>query len=99
MMQTDRDSSRPGSSDGLSTGDRASHRASHPEGEEVARTAGIAFSDPTLLRRALTHRSYINEHPNAVEDNERLEFLGDACLDMTSAAYLFQRFRSWTRAS
>ena len=50
------------------------------------------FRDTALLQRALTHRSYINEHPSAVEDNERLEFLGDACLDMTSAAYLYQRF-------
>ncbi len=58
----------------------------------LARQAGIAFTDPALLQRALTHRSYINEHPAAVEDNERLEFLGDACLDMTSAAWLYQRF-------
>jgi ribonuclease-3 len=60
--------------------------------EELAREAGVAFADPALLQRALTHRSYINEHPSAVEDNERLEFLGDACLDMTSAAWLYQRF-------
>jgi ribonuclease-3 len=60
--------------------------------DELARQAGVAFSDPALLQRALTHRSYINEHPSAVEDNERLEFLGDACLDMTSAAWLYQRF-------
>ena len=40
----------------------------------------------------MTHRSYINEHPSAMEDNERLEFLGDACLDMTSASWLYQRF-------
>jgi ribonuclease-3 len=60
--------------------------------EELARKAGVAFADPALLNRALTHRSFINEHPSAVEDNERLEFLGDACLDMTSAAWLYQRF-------
>ena len=60
--------------------------------DELARGAGVAFADPALLQRALTHRSYINEHPSAVEDNERLEFLGDACLDMTSAAWLYQRF-------
>jgi ribonuclease-3 len=67
-------------------------RASHPAGDQLAREAGIVFRDTALLQRALTHRSYINEHPSAVEDNERLEFLGDACLDMTSAAYLYQRF-------
>ena len=60
--------------------------------DDLAREAGVAFADPALLQRALTHRSYINEHPSAVEDNERLEFLGDACLDMTSAAWLYQRF-------
>jgi ribonuclease-3 len=60
--------------------------------DELAREAGVAVADPALLQRALTHRSYINEHPSAVEDNERLEFLGDACLDMTSAAWLYQRF-------
>ena len=60
--------------------------------DQLARQAGIAFSDPALLQRAMTHRSYINEHPAALEDNERLEFLGDACLDMTSAAWLYQRF-------
>jgi len=60
--------------------------------EQLARQAGVDFVDPALLQRALTHRSYVNEHPDALEDNERLEFLGDACLDMTSAAWLYQRF-------
>jgi ribonuclease III len=57
-----------------------------------ARQAGLVFSDPGLLRRALTHRSYINEHPDVPEDNERLEFLGDAALDLLSAAWLYRRF-------
>lgn len=60
--------------------------------EDLARNAGIDFADPALLRRALTHRSYVNEHSEALEDNERLEFLGDACLDMASAAWLYARF-------
>ncbi len=60
--------------------------------DSLAREAGAVFRDPALLRRALTHRSYINEHPDAVEDNERLEFLGDACLDMISAAWLYRHF-------
>ncbi len=50
-----------------------------------------AFRDPSLLRRAFTHRSYINEHPEAFEDNERLEFLGDAVLDFVTASYLYNR--------
>ncbi len=50
------------------------------------------FKDASLLRRALTHRSYINEHAGAGEDNERLEFLGDAVLDFLSGSYLYRRF-------
>ena len=40
----------------------------------------------------LTHRSYINEHPEALEDNERLEFLGDAVLDFVAGAWLYNHF-------
>jgi len=54
---------------------------------------GLTFRDKTLLLRALTHRSYINENPYApLEDNERLEFLGDAVLDFVTAEYLYHRF-------
>lgn len=54
---------------------------------------GVEFTDYALLRRALTHRSYINENPNEEQmDNERLEFLGDAVLDFVVAAYLYRRF-------
>ena len=60
--------------------------------EEFAEQAGVAFKDSGLLRRALTHRSFINEHPEALEDNERLEFLGDAALDFLTAAWLYSRF-------
>jgi len=51
------------------------------------------FRDPSLLARALTHRSYLNEHPEvALGDNERLEFLGDAVLDFVVGAWLYNRF-------
>jgi ribonuclease-3 len=54
---------------------------------------GIGFNDYSLLLRALTHRSYLNENPGeTLEDNERLEFLGDAVLDFVVAAYLYHRF-------
>lgn len=53
---------------------------------------GIQFKDPSLLMRALTHRSYFNEHPEVMEDNERLEFLGDAVLDFLIASWLYHRF-------
>ena len=55
--------------------------------------AGVHFHDNTLLHRALTHRSYLNEHPEeALEDNERLEFLGDAVLSIITARYLYNHY-------
>jgi ribonuclease-3 len=59
---------------------------------ELAQRLGLQFSDYLLLSRALTHRSYLNEHPEAIEDNERLEFLGDAILDFLVGAWLYNRF-------
>ena len=54
---------------------------------------GFQFQDKSLLQRALIHRSYLNEHPEfPLEDNERLEFLGDAVLDFVTGAYLYHRF-------
>lgn len=54
---------------------------------------GLQFHDTKLLSRSLTHPSYVNEHPDSTgEDNERLEFLGDAVLDFVSGEYLFHRF-------
>ena len=52
----------------------------------------INFNDVLLLTRALTHRSYLNEHPEALENNERLEFLGDAILDFLVGDWLYHRF-------
>jgi ribonuclease-3 len=60
--------------------------------EEFLQVSGLSFEDPSLLRRALTHRSYLNEHPDAIEDNERLEYLGDAALDFITAAWIYNRF-------
>ncbi len=61
---------------------------------EAAETElGVTFNDKTLLQRALTHRSYLNENPDyPLEDNERLEFLGDAILDFVAGEYLYHRF-------
>ncbi len=54
---------------------------------------GLAFRDRALLRTALTHRSYLNEHADMDwEDNERLEYLGDAVLDFMLADYLYDQF-------
>ena len=52
----------------------------------------LPFSNYLLLSRALTHRSYLNEHAEALEDNERLEFLGDAVLDFLVGAWLYNHF-------
>jgi ribonuclease-3 len=60
---------------------------------QLEKTLGITFNDKSLLQRALTHRSYLNENPDyPLSDNERLEFLGDAVLDFLTAKYLYQRF-------
>ncbi len=60
---------------------------------ELEKTLGITFTDKSLLQRALTHRSYLNENPEyPLSDNERLEFLGDAVLDFLTAKYLYNRF-------
>lgn len=53
---------------------------------------GLSFSNVSLLTRALTHRSYLNEHADVQQDNERLEFLGDAVLDFIVGAWVFHRF-------
>jgi ribonuclease III len=58
----------------------------------LARRLELPFKNLLLLTRALTHRSYINEHPEALEDNERLEFLGDAVLDFVAGAWLYNHF-------
>jgi ribonuclease-3 len=54
---------------------------------------GLFFDDQSLLLRALTHPSYLNEHPQrGLEDNQRLEYLGDAVLDFISSEWLYHRF-------
>jgi ribonuclease-3 len=58
----------------------------------LSQRLGLEINDWLLLSRALTHRSYLNEHPEALEDNERLEFLGDAVLDFLVGAWLYNHF-------
>ena len=60
--------------------------------QDFARRLNLPFNDWLLLNRALTHRSFLNEHPDALEDNERLEFLGDAVLDFVVGAWLYNRY-------
>jgi ribonuclease-3 len=61
--------------------------------QEFATCNDLLFDDQTRLRTALTHRSYLNEHADLDwEDNERLEYLGDAVLDFLLAEYLYLSF-------
>ncbi len=67
-----------------------------PDFDAVARALGYRFQDSTLLRDALTHRSFANEYPTrAPRDNERLEFLGDAVLGLVVAEALFELHPEW----
>jgi ribonuclease III len=60
--------------------------------DQFSAQSRLDFRDASLLRTALTHRSYLNEHPGLDwGDNERLEYLGDAVLDFLLADYLFLR--------
>ena len=54
---------------------------------------GIKFKDKKLLKQAFTHRSYLNENPSlALEQNERLEFLGDAILELAITEFLYKKY-------
>ena len=56
-------------------------------------TLGVTFKDIDLLITAFTHRSYLNEHKKTVrEHNERLEFLGDAVLELVVTEYLYTTY-------
>lgn len=56
------------------------------------RKIGVQFRNPNLLKTALTHSSYLNEHPDEnLECNERLEFLGDAALGLAIAEALYKK--------
>ena len=59
----------------------------------LQQTLGISFKKPSLFEQALIHSSYVNENPDLAPDsNERLEFLGDAVLDMVVATKLYLDF-------
>ena len=61
--------------------------------ESFEKGIGVQFKQPELLRQAFTHRSYLNEHrEEEVEHNERLEFLGDAVLELVVTHYLYVQY-------
>ncbi|MFA5737003.1 MAG: ribonuclease III [Candidatus Paceibacterota bacterium] len=60
---------------------------------EFEKTIGLEFANKNLLKQAFVHRSYLNEHRNLVCDhNERLEFLGDAVLELVVTDFLFKKY-------
>jgi ribonuclease-3 len=74
--------------------------------EQLQERLGYRFRDSALLTIALTHSSVVPElrtaaetsggNPAAIQDNERLEFLGDAVLDLLASEYLVEKFPDWT---
>lgn len=60
---------------------------------KLEETIGVSFQNKALFQQALTHRSYLNEHPESkLGHNERLEFLGDAVLEIIVTEHLFVNF-------
>jgi len=62
---------------------------------KLQKRLGAKFNDESLLKQALAHRSYLNEHPDfKIGHNERLEFLGDAVLEIVVTEFLFLNFEN-----
>ena len=61
--------------------------------KELEKKIGYMFHDIRMLRQAMCHSSYANEHRDTQHDNERLEFLGDAVLEVTSSDVLYHQYQ------
>ena len=60
---------------------------------KLEKKLGIRFNNTNMLRQSLVHKSYINENPSfTLDHNERLEFLGDAVLELAVTEYLFKHY-------
>jgi len=58
---------------------------------------GVVFKNKDLLKESLTHRSYLNENPSwGLNNNERLEFLGDAVLELAVTEMLFEKYPNYS---
>ncbi len=67
---------------------------------ELQRQLGMQFGNHELLRQAFTHSSYVNEQRlRSTSDNERLEFLGDAVLELTISEYLYHLYSHWSEGA
>lgn len=61
--------------------------------EDIQRVTGYRFNNINLLKMAMTHSSYVNDHKlNKISSNERLEFLGDAVLELISSEFLYDTY-------
>ena len=61
--------------------------------DSLQKKLGVSFKNKNLLRQALIHRSYLNENPGEkLKHNERLEFLGDAVLELVVTDYLYRNY-------
>lgn len=66
---------------------------SHASLRELQEKLGVRFNDQNLLQQVFVHRSYLNEHRSfSLGHNERLEFLGDAVLELIVTAYLYRNY-------
>ena len=65
--------------------------------DELQQAAGLRFNDSALLQRAFVHRSYLHEAVGEtdLEDNQRLEFLGDAALSLIASELVFNLYPQW----
>jgi ribonuclease III len=69
------------------------NRSQPGEASELERRLAYHFENPSLLERALTHRSYANERPDDnIQNNEALEFLGDSVLGFIVSSWIFERY-------
>ncbi len=75
------------------TGPRSGGRGRSTRLDLLAKRVGHRFKEPSLLRQAMIHRSYLNENPDELlESNERLEFLGDAILGSVVSRRLYDDY-------
>ena len=66
---------------------------------KLEKEISIEFKNKSLLKEALTHRSYLNENPQEGRQNERLEFLGDSVLELITSEFLFKNIPTKPKAN
>ena len=80
-----------------SKGKELNNRAKENQFKDFQIKIGITIENERLLKQAFTHSSYVNEHRRKpFEDNERLEFLGDAVLELTVSQFLYKKYPTMT---